>query len=110
MKEKREPRETLGLITRLHAEDGFGWIRGDPPTAGAEGEDYFFHARGVRGGGFDDPERFFEGARVRFIATDSPKGPRAVNVQAIGGSEGPEVDGNRAIPEVVEAPSEEDPL
>jgi cold shock CspA family protein len=95
MREKKPPAEAFGTVTRLLPEQGFGWIRGDA-AEGETGEDYFFHARAVRGAGFDENEKFFEGARVRFIATDSPKGPRALNVVALG-EEG-DVDGNVALP------------
>ena len=93
MREKREPRELLGIITQV-GDQGYGWIHG------ADGEDYFFHAKAVRGSGYEDREKIFEGGRVRFIATDSPKGPRALNVEGLAPEV--EVDGNRAEPTVIE--------
>jgi cold shock CspA family protein len=92
---EKKPPSTLGIITRLLPEEGYGWVRADGGTPDDPTADYFFHARAVRGSGFDDPEKFYEGARVRFIATDSPKGPRALAVEAV---EGEEVDGNKREP------------
>lgn len=105
MREKRDPTEKFGIITRLVAEEGYAWVRADGGAEGDSSSDYFAHARAFKGDAFDDRERIYEGARVRFIATDSPKGPRALGVQAL---EGAEIDGNRAVPEIVGEAGEEE--
>jgi CspA family cold shock protein len=53
---------------------GFGFIR---PSGG--GDEVFFHATDLVGLDFDP--LLYE-RRVRFDIVDSPKGPRAANVQA----------------------------
>jgi cold shock CspA family protein len=72
-----KPHEQLGLVSKIMKAKGFGFITGD------DEEQYFFHAAAVRGGMFDQ-EEFCEGTRVRFIVTGTPKGPRALNVVALG--------------------------
>ncbi len=71
------PREQLGVVSKVVKAKGFGFITGD------DEEQYFFHAAAVRGGKFDQ-EEFCEGTRVQFIVMGTPKGPRALNVRALG--------------------------
>ena len=72
-----KPHEQLGLVSKVVKPKGFGFITGD------DEEQYFFNVAAVRGGIFDQ-EEFCEGTRVRFIGTTTPKGPRALNVVALG--------------------------
>lgn len=69
-------KELTGVIARIVKPSGFGFITGD------DGADYFFHASAVRNRQFDE-ESFCAGTRVRFIGNDSPKGPRALNIEAL---------------------------
>lgn len=62
-----------GVIKKLVADKGFGFIKGD------DGE-FFFHHSSVSGGDF---ETLQEGQSVEYTIGDSPKGPRAENVTVI---------------------------
>lgn len=64
-----------GTITRVVADRGFGFIKGD------NGNDYFFHRQEV-GGGLDFA-RLTSGDRVTFEEQQGPKGPRAGSVRPI---------------------------
>lgn len=65
-----------GNIARMVRDKGFGFIRD------ADGVEWFFHRSAVRGS-FDT---LMEGDGVRFDAQpNTPKGPRAENVQAAAG-------------------------
>ena len=66
-----------GTIARLEYEKGFGFITPE----GADGADHFFNIRTmhVKSRGFHTLK---VGDRVTFIATQSEKGPRAVEVLA----------------------------
>jgi cold shock protein len=63
-----------GTIKRL-TDKGFGFI------ADGSGTDVFFHMSSVQGVRFTDLR---EGQKVSFTIGQSPKGPRAENVQVIG--------------------------
>ena len=64
-----------GIVARLRADRGFGFIRSDAPG------ELFFHASQTAA--FNDLRT---GQRVRFRVDGSPvKGPRAIDVQAIEG-------------------------
>ena len=63
-----------GTIKKLVSERGFGFITAE------DGKDYFFHRDGLdRSLDFD---RLVGGERVNFETESSPKGARAVRVQA----------------------------
>ena len=61
---------TNGTIKRI-TDRGFGFI------TTLEGTDYFFHQSACAGTRFDELR---QGQAVSFTVTDSPKGPRAENV------------------------------
>lgn len=61
-----------GVIKKL-TDRGFGFI-----TPEGEAKDVFFHSDALVGSMFNDLR---EGDMVTFDVEDSPKGPRAVNVQ-----------------------------
>ena len=62
-----------GLIKRIVSDRGFGFIKSD------NGDEYFFHRSALgREVNFDELR---EGQRVDFEIGQSPKGPRAENVQ-----------------------------
>ena len=60
-----------GTIARLLIDKGFGFIRDE------SGVEHFFHRSAVRGAVF---ELLREGQRVEFAVEESPKGPRAADV------------------------------
>jgi CspA family cold shock protein len=63
-----------GTVKKLVADRGFGFITGD------DGKDYFFHRDALdRSLDFD---RLNGGEAVSFTVEQSPRGPRASNVQA----------------------------
>jgi CspA family cold shock protein len=62
----------MGTIRTLRVDKGFGFIKGEA------GQDYFFHQSAIYGEGIADLR---EGDGVEFEVTDSPKGPRAVDVK-----------------------------
>jgi CspA family cold shock protein len=63
-----------GKIRTLNAGKGFGFITSD------EGPDYFFHRSALKNLSFD---QLYEGMVVNFEVGDSPRGPRAENVEVI---------------------------
>jgi CspA family cold shock protein len=63
-----------GTVKKVVSDRGFGFITAE------DGKDYFFHRDGLdRSLDFD---RLVGGERVSFDVEASPKGPRAVKVQA----------------------------
>lgn len=62
-----------GVIKKLVADKGFGFIKGD------SGE-LFFHHSAVQGGDF---ETLREGQAVEYTEGNGPKGPRAESVTVI---------------------------
>jgi CspA family cold shock protein len=62
-----------GTIKKVVSDRGFGFITGD------DGKDYFFHRDGLSGS--LDFDRLSGGEKVSFDIEQSPKGPRAKNVQ-----------------------------
>ena len=64
-----------GQIKWFNDQKGYGFIQRD----GGE-KDIFVHFTGILGDGF---KTLKEGQRVRFEVEDSPKGPKAKNVQII---------------------------
>jgi cold shock CspA family protein len=62
-----------GLIRRIERAKMYGFIRAE------EGGDYFFH----RSECITDFSDLTEGTLVKFRPTDSPKGPRAVEVESV---------------------------
>src|SRR3954463_12864403 len=61
-----------GTIRTLRVDKGFGFIKSEA------GQDVFFHQNAIYGEGIADLR---EGDGVEFGVTDSPKGPRAVDVK-----------------------------
>jgi cold shock protein len=61
-----------GTIRTLRVDKGFGFIKCEA------GQDYFFHQTAIYGEGIADLR---EGDGVEFEVTDSPKGPRAIDVK-----------------------------
>lgn len=61
-----------GRIKKIVPDRGFGFVRGD------DGNEVFFHRTEVTTTDFDSLE---EGEAVIFEVVDSPKGPRARNLQ-----------------------------
>lgn len=64
-----------GTVKWFSNDKGYGFI-----TPDEGGKDLFVHFSGVAGDGFKSLE---EGTRVSYEATEGPKGPQAVNVQAV---------------------------
>jgi len=65
---------TTGTIKKVVSDRGFGFIEAE------DGKEYFFHRSGVTAP--LDFDRLTGGERVSFEIEQSPKGPRATNVQA----------------------------
>ena len=65
---------TTGTIKKVVSDRGFGFIEAE------DGKEYFFHRSGVTAS--LDFDRLTGGERVSFEIEQSPKGPRATNVQA----------------------------
>ena len=63
---------TSGRIKKIIPDRGFGFVRGD------DGNEVFFHRTEITTVDFDSLE---EGDQVTFDIVDSPKGPRASNMQ-----------------------------
>jgi len=61
-----------GTIRTLRVDKGFGFIKSEA------GQDYFFHQTAIYGEGIANLR---EGDGVEFEVTESPKGPRAVDVK-----------------------------
>jgi CspA family cold shock protein len=64
---------TTGTIKKVVSDRGFGFI------AAEDGKEYFFHRDGLAAS--LDFDRLTGGERVSFDVEQSPKGPRAKNVQ-----------------------------
>lgn len=65
---------TTGTVKRVISERGFGFI------GGTDGKEYFFHRNELAGS--LDFDRLVGGESVSFEVESSPKGDRAVKVQA----------------------------
>jgi len=63
-----------GTVKKVVSDRGFGFITAD------DGKDYFFHRNGLTAS--LDFDRLIGGEKVEFDLEESPKGPRAKNVQA----------------------------
>ena len=64
---------TTGTIKKVVSDRGFGFIAAD------DGKEYFFHRSSLNSS--LDFDRLFGGEKVSFDIEQSPKGPRATNVQ-----------------------------
>ncbi len=64
-----------GTVKWFNDDKGFGFI-----TPDEGGKDLFVHHTGIEGSGF---RSLREGARVSYESEDGPKGPKAINVQAV---------------------------
>jgi len=71
---KQEVNVTTGTIKKVIAERGFGFI------AAEDAKEYFFHRGGLTAS--LDFDRLVGGEKVKFEIEQSPKGPRAVQVEA----------------------------
>ena len=65
---------TTGTIKKVVSDRGFGFI------AAEDGKEYFFHRNSLSAS--LDFDRLGGGERVSFEIEQSPKGPRATNVQS----------------------------
>ena len=65
---------TTGTIKKVVADRGFGFI------AAEDAKEYFFHRNSLTAS--LDFDRLVGGERVQFEIEDSPKGPRAKDVQS----------------------------
>ena len=66
---------TTGTVKKVVSDRGFGFI------AAEDGKEYFFHRNGLTAS--LDFDRLAGGEKVEFEIEQSPKGPRAKNVQAV---------------------------
>jgi cold shock protein len=64
-----------GTVKWFNDDKGFGFI-----TPDEGGKDLFVHHTGIEGSGF---RSLREGAKVSYESEEGPKGPKAVNVQAL---------------------------
>jgi CspA family cold shock protein len=64
-----------GRVKKLVPDRGFGFVRGD------DGKEVFFHRSGL---GANDYDALSEGDVVEYVVQEGPRGPRAVNVRAVG--------------------------
>ena len=71
--ERVEVNVTTGTIKKVVSDRGFGFIAAD------DGKEYFFHRSSLTSS--LDFDRLFGGEKVSFEIEQSPKGPRATNVQ-----------------------------
>jgi CspA family cold shock protein len=74
VREELEVKVATGTIKKVVSDRGFGFITAE------DGKDYFFHRDGLQAS--LDFDRLTGGERVSFDVEQSPKGPRAKNVQA----------------------------
>ena len=65
---------TTGTIKKVVSDRGFGFITAE------DGKDYFFHRNALAAS--LDFDRLIGGEKVEFQVEQSPKGPRATNVQS----------------------------
>ena len=65
---------TTGTVKKVVSDRGFGFIAAD------DGKEYFFHRNGLTA--TLDFNRLSGGEKVEFEIEQSPKGPRAKNVQS----------------------------
>lgn len=68
---RRKGRTMNGTIRNMHADKGFGFIRGE------DGKDYFMHRSAVKNAKFEELE---VGREVTFEETEGSKGLRAEDV------------------------------
>ncbi len=66
-----------GRIKKMVRDRGFGFIRGD------DGKEVFFHRSGLAAADYD---ALSEGDAVEYVVQEGPRGARAENVKAAGGS------------------------
>jgi CspA family cold shock protein len=64
-----------GTVKWFNDTKGYGFIQSD------DGQDVFVHQSEIQGEGF---RTLSEGARVQFELTQGPKGPKAMQVKALG--------------------------
>ena len=64
-----------GTVKWFAMEKGYGFI-----TPDGSSKDVFVHFSGISGDGFKNLD---EGDRVQFVVEDSPKGPKAAQVERI---------------------------
>jgi CspA family cold shock protein len=74
VREDVEVHVTTGTIKKVIADRGFGFI------AAEDSKEYFFHRGGLKSS--LDFDRLVGGERVTFEIEQSPKGPRAKDVEA----------------------------
>jgi cold shock CspA family protein len=66
---------TVGNVSRLLAQEGYGFITGE------DGGEIYFHRNSVPDGGFD---RLMVGMAVRYVEADGERGPQASTVVPLG--------------------------